>query len=66
MILLQFISKIVLPLFSSKSFIASDAIVAVHGRSCSMWDLPRPGIEPVSLAGGFFTTESPGKPLQMY
>ena len=30
-----------------------------------MWDLPRPGIEPVSpaLAGRFFTTESPGKPL---
>ena len=30
-------------------------------------DLPDPGIEPVSLmspalAGGFFTTESPGKP----
>ena len=27
-------------------------------------DLPGPGIEPVSpaLAGGFFTTESPGKP----
>ena len=30
----------------------------------SMWDLPRPGIEPVSPApaGGFFTTEPPGKP----
>ena len=29
-----------------------------------MWDLPRPGMEPVSaaLAGGFFTTEPPGKP----
>jgi len=29
-----------------------------------MWDPPRPGIEPVppELAGGFFTTESPGKP----
>ena len=28
------------------------------------WDLPGPGIEPVSpaLAGGFFTTEPPGKP----
>ena len=31
-------------------------------------DLPNPGIEPVSpgspvLAGGFFTTEPPGKPL---
>ena len=29
-----------------------------------MWDLPRPGIKPMSpaLAGGFFTTEPPGKP----
>ena len=28
-----------------------------------MWDLPGPGLEPVSpaLAGGFLTTESPGK-----
>ena len=28
-----------------------------------MWDLPRPGLEPVSpaLAGGFLTTEPPGK-----
>ena len=30
-----------------------------------MWDLPGPGIEPVSpaLAGGFFTNEPPGKPI---
>ena len=29
-----------------------------------MWDLPRPGLEPVSpaLAGRFSTTASPGKP----
>ena len=29
-----------------------------------MWDLPKPGIEPVSPAvvGGFFTTEPPGGP----
>ena len=29
-----------------------------------MWDLPRPGLEPVSpeLAGGFLTTVPPGKP----
>ena len=28
-------------------------------------DLPKPGIKPVSpaLEGGFFTTETPGKPL---
>ena len=31
--------------------------------SLSIWDLPRPGIKPVSpvLAGRFFTTEAPGK-----
>ena len=37
-----------------------------HGTRllCGMWDLPRPGLEPVSpaLAGGFLTTEPPGKP----
>ena len=29
-----------------------------------MWDLPRPGLEPVSpaLAGGFLTAAPPGKP----
>ena len=29
-----------------------------------MWDLPRPGLEPVSpaLAGGFLTIAPPGKP----
>ena len=31
---------------------------------CGMWDLPGPGIEPVSpaLAGRFLTTAPPGKP----
>ena len=31
-----------------------------------MWDLPRPGLEPVSpaLAGRFLTTVPPGKPLK--
>ena len=40
----------------------------VHGLSCcDMWDLPGSGIEPVSpaLAGGFFTSESPGKPIRL-
>ena len=34
---------------------------SLHG----MWDLPRPGLEPVSpaLAGRFSTTAPPGKPL---
>ena len=32
---------------------------------CGMWDLPGPGLEPLSpaLAGGFLTTAPPGKPL---
>ena len=32
-----------------------------------MWDLPRPGLEPVSpaLAGRFSTTAPPGKPWQV-
>ena len=32
---------------------------------CGRWDLPRPGLEPVSpaLAGKFSTTVPPGKPL---
>ena len=35
---------------------------------CGMWDLPGPGLEPVSpaLAGGFLTSAPPGKPLQYY
>ena len=35
----------------------------LHG----MWDLPRPGLEPVSpaLAGRFSTTAPPGKPLKV-
>ena len=39
-------------------------VVAQASWFHSMWDLPRPRIEPVfpALAGGFFTTELPGKP----
>ena len=39
------------------------SVVVAHELSC-MWDLPRPGTEPVSstLAGGFFTNGPPGKP----
>ena len=34
----------------------------------SMWDLPRPGLEPVSpaLAGRFSTTAPPGKPRRIF
>ena len=33
-----------------------------------MWDLPRPGLEPVSsaLAGRFLTTVPPGKPYAVF
>ena len=35
---------------------------------CSMWDLPGPGLEPMSLAlaGGFLTTVPPGKPRTFF
>ena len=35
---------------------------------CGMWDLPGSGMEPVFpvLAGGFITTEPPGKPSLFY
>ena len=35
---------------------------------CGMWDLPSPGLEPVSpaLAGRFSTTAPPGKPLTFF
>ena len=34
---------------------------------CGVWDIPRPGLEPVSpaLAGRFSTTAPPGKPRQV-
>ena len=36
--------------------------------SHGIWDLPGPGIEPLcpALAGGFFTTGPPGKPLEWF
>ena len=35
---------------------------------CGMWDLPGPGLKPVSpaLAGGFLTTAPPGKPWRYF
>ena len=38
------------------------------GLLLGMWDLPGLGVEPLSptLAGGFFTTKPPGKPLAHY
>ena len=45
---------------------STGSMVGRHGLSCIEtcgWNLPRSGIEPTSpaLAGGFFTTEPPGK-----
>ena len=44
---------------------STGSAAAAHGLSGTRrtWDLPRPGIEPMSLAlaGRFFTTVSPGK-----
>ena len=49
---------------------STGSAVMVHRISCSaaMWDLPGSGIEPVSpaLAGRFFTTEPPEKPLIIF
>ena len=47
------------------------SVVVAHGLSCStagMWDLPGPGLEPVSpaLAGGFLTIAPPGKSLKAF
>ena len=60
------------PLTVAASLVAEHRLQTRRLSSCgsraqllhSMWDLPRPGLEPVSpaLAGRFSTTASPGKP----
>ena len=51
---------------------ARASVVVTHGLSCStatnMWDLPRPGLEPVSpaLAGGVLTTAPTGKSHSLF
>ena len=48
------------------------SVVVAHRLSCSaacgMWDLPGPGLEPMSpaLAGGLLTIVQPGKSLSYY
>ena len=66
------------PLIITASLVAEHRLQTHRLSSCGsraqllrgMWDLPRPGLEPVSpaLAGGFSTTAPPGKPntLQFY
>ena len=61
------------PLTVAASLVAEHGLQTRRLSSCGsraqllrgMWDLPRPGLEPVfpALAGGFSTTAPPGKPL---
>ena len=60
------------PLTIAASLVAEHRLQTRRLSSCGsqaqllrgMWDLPRPGLEPVSpaLAGGLLTTAPPGKP----
>ena len=60
------------PLTITASLVAEHRLQTRRLSSCGtrsqllrgMWDLPRPGLKPVSpaLAGGFLTTAPPGKP----
>ena len=60
------------PLTAAASLVAEHRLQTCRLSSCGswaqplrgMWDLPRPGLEPVShaLAGRFSTTVPPGKP----
>ena len=61
------------PLTIAASLVAEHRLQTRRLSSCGsraqllrgMWDLPGPGLKPVSpaLAGGFLTTAPPGKPL---
>ena len=55
------------PLIIAASLVAERRLSNCGSRAQllrGMWDLPRPGLEPMSraLAGGFSTTAPPGKP----
>ena len=64
------------PLTIAASLVAEHRLQTHRLSSCGsraqllrgMWDLPRPGLEPMSpaLAGGFSTTAPPGKPSFVY
>ena len=64
------------PLTIAASLVGEQRLQTLRLSSCGpraqllrgMWDLPRPGLEPVSpeLAGRFSTTAPPGKPLLFY
>ena len=63
------------PLIIVASFVAEHRLQTCRLSNCGsraqllrgMWDLPRPGLEPVSstLAGRFSTTAPPGKPTPL-
>ena len=67
-----FIAVVRGPLTIAASLVAEHRLQTRRLSSCGsraqlfrgMWDLPRPGLEPVSpaVAGGFSTTAPPGKP----
>ena len=64
------------PLTIAASLVAEHRLQTRRLSSCGsraqllrgMWDLPRPGLEPVcpALAGGFSTTAPSGKPLAVF
>ena len=64
------------PLIIAASLVAEHRLQTRRLSNCGsraqllrgMWDLPRPGLEPLSpaLAGRFSTTAPPGKPLPLY
>ena len=64
------------PLTVAASLIAEHSLQTRRLSNCGsraqllrgMWDLPRPGLEPVcpALAGRFSTTVPPGKPLLVF
>ena len=64
------------PLTIAASLVVEQRLQTLRLSSCGsraqllrgMWDLPRPGLEPVSpaLAGRFSSTAPPGKPLPAY
>ena len=64
------------PLTTAASLVAEHRLQTLRLSSCgsraqllrSMWDLPRPGLEPMSpaLAGRFSTTAPPGKPQDFF
>ena len=64
------------PLTITASLAAEQRLQTLRLSSCGsraqllhgMWDLPRPGLEPMSpaLAGGFSTTAPPGKPTFVF